>query len=167
MTDSANLYPRDDGRVLVKVFRIDRRAKMPTYAKPGDSGMDLATLEDVRLTPGSAVYIDTGLAFGVPAGYEAQVRPRSSLSRRGIVASWGTCDSGYRGTVGVILTMACQPPAPHMRFPLDPFIDIKAGDRIAQLVIAPVPAVALEEVNSLEALGTTERGAGGWGSTGA
>lgn len=152
--------------VRVKVFRVDPRAKMPVYAKPGDSGMDLAALVDVRLKPGSAVYIDTGLAFAVPAGYEAQVRPRSSLSRRGVVASWGTCDSGYRGTVGVILTMACQPPAPHALFPLDPFIDIKAGERVAQLVIAPVPAVTLEEVDSFEALGTTERGVSGWGSSG-
>lgn len=153
--------------VHVKICRIDPRARVPAYAKPGDSGMDLSALEDVMLVPGVPTYIDTGIAVAVPEGYESQVRPRSSFSRRGIVTSFGTCDAGYRGSIGVILTLQKLTQAgPVFEVNATLPVEIKAGERIAQLVIAPVTRAALDVVSSVEELGETERGAGGWGSTG-
>jgi dUTP pyrophosphatase len=130
---------------------------LPSYATEGAAGLDLRAALAGRLVlgPGERALVPTGLRFAVPAGYEAQVRPRSGLAlRHGIVLpnSPGTIDSDYRGEVQVILWNAGP----------EPFA-IERGDRIAQLVIAPVAHVELEE----SALDETPRGAGGFGSTGA
>ena len=130
---------------------------LPSYATEGAAGLDLRAALGGRLVlgPGERALVPTGLRFAVPAGYEAQVRPRSGLAlRHGIVLpnSPGTIDSDYRGEVQVILWNAGP----------EPFA-IARGDRIAQLVIAPVAHVELEE----SALDETPRGAGGFGSTGA
>ena len=130
---------------------------LPSYATEGAAGLDLRAALGGRLVlgPGERALVPTGLRFAVPAGYEAQVRPRSGLAlRHGIVLpnSPGTIDSDYRGEVQVILWNAGP----------EPFA-IERGDRIAQLVIAPVAHVELEE----SALDETPRGAGGFGSTGA
>jgi dUTP pyrophosphatase len=130
---------------------------LPSYATEGAAGLDLRAALAGRLVlgPGERALVPTGLRFAVPAGYEAQVRPRSGLAlRHGIVLpnSPGTIDSDYRGEVQVILWNAGP----------EPFA-IERGDRIAQLVIAPVAHVELEE----SALDETPRGGGGFGSTGA
>jgi len=130
---------------------------LPSYASEGAAGLDLRAALHSRLVlgPGERALVPTGLRLAVPAGYEAQVRPRSGLAlRHGIVLpnSPGTIDSDYRGEVQVILWNAGP----------EPFA-IGRGDRIAQLVIAPVARVVLEEA----VLDETPRGAGGFGSTGA
>ena len=130
---------------------------LPSYATEGAAGLDLRAALGARLVlgPGDRALVPTGLRFAVPVGYEAQVRPRSGLAlRHGIVLpnSPGTIDSDYRGEVQVILWNA-GPEA----------FAIERGDRIAQLVIAPVAHVELVEA----ALDETPRGAGGFGSTGA
>jgi len=129
---------------------------LPRYATAGAAGLDLraAVAGELVIAPGERVLVPTGLRIAVPPGYEAQVRPRSGLAlRHGIVLpnAPGTIDSDYRGEVQVILWNAG--PAPFV---------IARGDRIAQLVIAPVAQVALEE----GALDDTGRGGGGFGSTG-
>ena len=129
----------------------------PHYATEGAAGLDLRAALSRRLVlaPGERALIPTGLRIAVPPGFEAQVRPRSGLAlRHGIVLpnSPGTIDSDYRGEVQVILWNAGP----------EPFA-IARGDRIAQLVIAPVARMELEESD----LGETPRGAGGFGSTGA
>jgi dUTP pyrophosphatase len=130
---------------------------LPSYATPGAAGLDLraAVPAPLRVAPGERVLVPTGLRVAVPPGFEAQVRPRSGLAlRHGILLpnAPGTIDSDYRGEVQVILWNAGT----------EPFA-ISRGDRIAQLVVAPVARVELEE----GALDDTARGAGGFGSTGA
>jgi dUTP pyrophosphatase len=130
---------------------------LPSYATAGAAGLDLraAVASRVVLAPGERALVPTGLRIAVPEGYEAQVRPRSGLAaKHGIVLpnSPGTIDSDFRGEVQVILWNAGPEP-----------FEIARGDRIAQLVIAPVARVELEEGS----LDDTPRGAGGFGSTGA
>ena len=133
---------------------------LPAYETDGSAGMDLraAVAEDapVTLQPGSRTLIPTGLSIALPADHEAQVRPRSGLALKfGITClnSPGTIDADYRGEVGVILA----------NLGAEPFT-VRRGDRIAQMVIAPVTRGAFQEVESLD---DTARGAGGFGSTGA
>ena len=137
----------------------DTSMGLPTYATSGAAGMDLrANFSDrgaLQLAPGEIALVPTGLAVEVPAGYEAQVRPRSGLAlKHGITVpnAPGTIDSDYRGPVGVILQNGGT----------DVFT-VSHGDRIAQLVIAPVVQIAWEAVDGLD---ETARGAGGFGSTG-
>jgi dUTP pyrophosphatase len=142
-------------------LRVSRTAgaedlPLPAYATAGAAGLDLraAVAARVVVAPGERVLVPTGLRVGVPTGYEAQVRPRSGLAlRHGIVLpnAPGTIDSDYRGEVQVILWNTGA----------EPFA-IARGDRIAQLVVAPVARVELEEGS----LDETPRGAGGFGSTG-
>ena len=137
------------------VLRIDPSAKMPSYAHPGDAGMDVHSVETLVLPPGGRVCVHTGLAFQLPPDAEAQVRPRSGLAlKHGVTVlnAPGTIDAGYRGEVCVILA----------NFGQEPFT-VEKGMRIAQIVVAPV---ARAEVVEVEALDATERGAGGFGSTG-
>lgn len=141
--------------VTVKIHRLHPDAVLPSYAKPGDSGMDLRAMDDHTLYPGKPVKIDTGIALGLPEGYEAQVRPRSGLNARGIWCPLGTIDSGYRAAVGVILLNVT-----------DDVFQVSKGDRVAQLVVQPIPRVTLAKVDTLEALGLTERGGSGFGSSG-
>ena len=130
---------------------------LPSPAPPGSAGSDLCAAVDSELViaPGERRLVPTGFAIAVPDGYEAQVRPRSGLAlRHGIVLpnSPGTIDSDYRGEVKVIV----------MNAGAEPFV-VKRGDRIAQLVIAPVAKAQWEVV---EALDDTERGSGGFGHPG-
>jgi len=137
-----------------------RGLPLPAYETPLAAGMDLraAVAEDAPLTlqPMARAMVPTGLAFAVPAGFEAQVRPRSGLAAKAGVTCLntpGTIDADYRGEVKVILVNLGE----------EDFI-IRRGDRIAQLVIAPVASAAWRLVASLD---ETARGAGGFGSTGA
>lgn len=130
---------------------------LPAYATPDSAGMDLLSAEadDVTLEPGQRAMVATGLAIQLPSGYEAQVRPRSGLAaKQGVTVlnSPGTIDADYRGEIKVILINLGDAPATFQR-----------GDRIAQLVVAPVTQASW---SVLEALDTTTRGAGGFGSTG-
>jgi dUTP pyrophosphatase len=130
---------------------------MPTYATAGAAGLDLhAALEAPRtLEPGERAAIPTGLALALPPGYEGQVRPRSGLASKygiGLVNSPGTIDEDYRGEVHVLLVNLGQEP-----------YTIQPKDRVAQLVVAPVTRVETLHVTNL---GETERGHGGFGSTG-
>jgi len=127
----------------------------PAYATDGAAGMDVVAAEDVTLAPGARHAVATGYAMAIPHGYEVQVRPRSGLAlKHGITClnTPGTIDSDYRGEVKVILANLGS----------DPF-EVKRGERIAQLVPAPVQYATLDLVDDLDA---TARGAGGFGSTG-
>ena len=140
----------------VKVKVINKSVHRLTEHKTSMSaGMDLkANITDVwKLNPGERVMVPTGLHIALPEGYEAQVRPRSGLSlKNGIVAILGTIDADYRGEVGVILVNLSDQP-----FCINP------GDRVAQMVVSEVTRVKWDEVRELE---ETERGSGGFGSTG-
>jgi dUTP pyrophosphatase len=127
----------------------------PAYASAGAAGMDVVSAEDVTLAPGARHAVATGFAMAIPDGYEVQVRPRSGLAlKHGVTClnTPGTIDSDYRGEVKVILANLGD----------QPFV-IARGDRIAQLVPAPVQRARFAEVGSLD---QTARGAGGFGSTG-
>lgn len=131
---------------------------LPTYAQYGDAGMDIRASEAICVYPGETKIIKTGLYVAIPAGYELQVRPRSGMSAKTnirIANTPGTIDSNYRGEIGVIVDNTGN----------DEY-NIDIGDRIAQLVLNKVPTIHWVEVENLEALGTTNRGAGGFGSTG-
>jgi dUTP pyrophosphatase len=130
---------------------------LPTYETSQAAGMDLraAVTEPVTLLPGERRAIPTGLAIALPPGYEAQVRPRSGLARKAgisLVNSPGTIDADYRGEIQVLLINLGQAP-----------FTLERGDRIAQVVVAPVIRVTWQEVETLD---ETERGAGGFGHTG-
>lgn len=129
---------------------------LPVYAHPGDAGADLVSADDVVLGPGERATVGTGLRIALPNGYVAFVVPRSGLAMKHgitIVNAPGTVDAGYRGELRVTLlnTDAAEPYA------------IAAGDRIAQLIVMPVPRVRFVEV---ERLPGSDRGEGGFGSTG-
>ena len=127
----------------------------PRKAHDDDAAWDLRSRADLELPPRVSTLVPTGLFLELPAGYEAQVRPRSGLALKHnlmLTNSPGTVDAGYRGEVGVIMFNAGDSPFP-----------VKRGDRIAQMVIAKLPDVELEEA---ETLNETGRGAGGFGSTG-
>jgi len=143
--------------VFVKVKKKDGRLELPRYETSGAAGMDLKAFidADVTIPPLGRAKIPTGLFIEVPAGYEAQVRPRSGLAARHgvtILNAPGTVDSDYRGELEVIL----------VNLGAEPFT-LKNGDRIAQMVISPVIRVSLCETDSLSETG---RGSGGFGSTG-
>jgi dUTP pyrophosphatase len=148
--------------VTIAIRRLPHGAglPLPAYASAGAAGVDLrAALGEgatLALAPGARVLVPTGIAIALPAGYEAQVRPRSGLAaRHGLTClnSPGTIDADYRGEIKVILINHGSAP-----------VGIGHGERIAQLVVAPVTRAAWREVPSLDA---TERGAGGFGSSGA
>jgi dUTP pyrophosphatase len=128
---------------------------MPTYATDGAAGLDLVAAEDLTLAPGERQAVGTGFAIAIPEGYEVQVRPRSGLAlKHGITClnTPGTIDHDYRGEVKVILANLGGEP-----------FEVRRGERIAQLVPGPVLKAAFVEVAEL---GETERGSGGFGSTG-
>lgn len=137
----------------------DRSLGLPVYASAGAAGADLrANLEDrgsIRLEPGARALVPTGLRLAIPEGHEVQIRPRSGLAlRHGITLpnAPGTIDSDYRGALSVIVMNAGQEP-----------FEINHGDRIAQMVVAPVVRARFAEVDELS---ETVRGGGGFGSTG-
>jgi dUTP pyrophosphatase len=143
--------------IRIAVVRLPHGADLPlpAYATVGAAGMDVVAAEDVTIPPGGRHAVATGFAFAIPEGYEVQVRPRSGLAlKHGVTClnTPGTIDSDYRGEVKVILANLGDAPFP-----------IRRGERIAQLVPAPVLRAELAEVDALDA---TARGAGGFGSTG-
>jgi len=130
----------------------------PAYATAGAAGFDLRSNEEVTLMPGEIKLVPTGLFMEIPLGYEGQVRPRSGLSlKRGVTVlnTPGTVDADYRGEVGVILINHSDKPQ-----------RLEKGERVAQMVIAKHETAEIEVVESVEELETTDRGAGGFGSTG-
>ena len=142
-------------RVLIARSGRAKDFPLPEYATPASAGVDLRASEARVIPPGGRALVPTGLRIALPEGYEAQVRPRSGLAlRHGVTLpnSPGTIDADYRGEIGVIL----------MNLGQEPFI-VEPGDRIAQMVVAPVARVAWSEAEALDA---TERGEGGFGSTG-
>ena len=146
-------------RVTVQVSRLKhgQGLELPAYLTAGSAGMDLRAAIDSRLTlgPGERWAVPTGLAIAIPYGYEAQVRPRSGLALKhglSVLNSPGTIDSDYRGEVKVVLANLSDEP-----------FKIERGDRIAQLVVAPVTQADWEEV---DALPDSQRGQGGFGHTG-
>ncbi len=131
-------------------------AHVPAYAHPGDAGADLVATEAVRLGPGERALVGTGVRIALPDGYAAFVVPRSGLAARHgitIVNSPGTVDAGYRGEIKVSLLNTDASQA----------YDVAVGDRIAQLIIMPVPRVRFVAVDELP---DSARGEGGFGSTG-
>ena len=141
--------------MILRVERLTETAVLPAYAHPGDAGMDLCADEARRLLPGERAAVATGLKIALPAGTEGQVRPRSGLAITygvTVLNAPGTIDEGYRGEVKVLLINHGQEP-----------FEIRKGMRIAQLVVAPVRRVALEEGAVSD---PTVRGAGGFGSSG-
>ncbi len=146
----------DDADLSIQVVRLDPDLPLPAYAHPGDAGADLLTTVDVTLAPGERALVPTGLALALPAGYVALVHPRSGLAARhglSIVNAPGTVDAGYRGEVKVML-INHDPHSP---------IELRRGDRIAQLVVQRVERARFVEVRELP---DSVRGAGGYGSTG-
>lgn len=143
--------------VVVRVERLPHFAglELPAYATEGAAGMDVLAAEDVTLAKGARHAVATGLAVAIPPGFEIQVRPRSGLAlKHGISVpnTPGTIDSDYRGELKVIV----------INHGAESFA-VRRGDRIAQLVLAPVTRAVWEPVEELD---RTERGAGGFGSTG-
>ena len=144
--------------IRLEVVRVGERGEplpLPAYATEGSAGLDLRADVPVELAPGTRTLVPTGLAIAVPPGYEAQVRPRSGLAlKHGLTClnSPGTIDSDYRGEVGVILCNLGQAA-----------VALARGERIAQLVVAPVARVELVTAVSLPPSG---RGEGGFGHTG-
>jgi len=142
--------------VRVPIVRVRQSTlPLPAYMSPGAAGMDLvADVEAVELAPGARALVGTGIAIALPGGYEGQVRPRSGLAvRHGLTVlnAPGTIDSDYRGEVQVLLVNLGNE-----------VVTVRRGDRIAQLVVAPVTRVVWSESTTLEG---TVRGAGGFGST--
>ena len=140
---------------ILKVKKLHKDAVIPSYAKNGDAGMDLYSVEAIGILSGERVLVKTGISIELPKGYEAQIRPRSGLAlKKGITVlnTPGTIDEGYRGEIGVILINHS-----------DEIVFIQKGDRIAQMVINKIESVKIEEVKELS---DTDRGTGGFGSTG-
>ena len=138
----------------LRILRLHPNAVVPTRANPDDAGYDLTSVETVRLAPGSRALVRTGWAIAIPPGHVGIIAPRSGLAyKNGIEIMGGVIDSGYRGEVRVILKNSD---------PNKPF-DVAPGVRVAQLVIK---AIATPDVVEVESLDETERGEGGFGSSG-
>ena len=142
--------------VEILIQRLDPDLPLPAYAHPGDAGADLTSAVDIELAPGQRALVPTGIAVALPDGYAAFVHPRSGLAVRagvGIVNAPGTVDAGYRGEISVLLVNhdTTEP------------VQLRRGDRIAQLVIQRVERARFLEVKLLPG---SARGEGGYGSTG-
>jgi len=142
--------------VEVLLTRLDPGVPVPAYARPGDAGADLVTTTDAVIPPGERTVVGTGIAIALPDGYAAFVHPRSGLAVRAglsVVNTPGTVDSGYRGEIQICL----------VNHDLRDAIELRRGDRIAQLVVQRVEHAVFHEVDELP---VSQRGAGGHGSTG-
>jgi dUTP pyrophosphatase len=138
---------------VLDIKKLTEEAIVPEYKTDGASGLDLCSTVETTIGTGERILVPTGIAVDIPHGFEGQVRPRSGVSLNiGLVAILGTIDSDYRGEVGVILSNIGNER-----------IVIRKGDRVAQLVISPV---AYATINVVRTLSKTERGEGGFGSTG-
>ncbi|HJQ00296.1 MAG TPA: dUTP diphosphatase [Jatrophihabitans sp.] len=159
MTTSSAAVPATEERAagaVVQVRRLHPLAPLPRYALDGDAGADLVTMVGIRLAPGERAVLPTGIAIALPTGYAGFIHPRSGLAIRaglGMVNAPGTIDAGYRGEIKVIVIN-------HDR---DNPIELRQGDRIAQLVIQRVEHARFEAVDELP---DSARGTGGHGSTG-
>jgi dUTP pyrophosphatase len=141
--------------IELEVMRVRAGARVPERAYAGDAGLDLAACERVQLGPGERALVPTGLAVAVPEGYAGFVQPRSGLAARdgiAVVNSPGLIDSGYRGEIQVVLLNTDR----EQTFTAEP------GERIAQLVVLPVPDLSVREVDELQ---PSERGVRGFGSS--
>lgn len=138
----------------LKVKKLSKNAKIPTYGHEGDACFDLYALENYTIRPGEVKLIRTGLAMAISEGYEMQVRPRSGLSLKGLIIPNSPCtiDAGYRGEIKTPMANVSEKAA-----------TIHAGDRYAQATIKPIWRVIFQEVDELP---DSERGEGGFGSTG-
>lgn len=148
------MSPPENVQVLLQ--RLDDGVPVPRYAHPGDAGADLAIAQDVTIEPGERVLVSTGIAIALPAGWVALVHPRSGLAARHgltIVNAPGTVDAGYRGEIKVCL----------LNTDARTSVRLRRGDLIAQLVLQRVAQAAFVEVAELP---SSDRGAGGHGSTG-
>ena len=167
-------------KVFLGFKKLVQSAKIPSYAHEGDAGMDICAIDDVTLPLYMPVKLHTGIAADIPDGYELQVRPRSGLACKGVTVynAPGTVDSKYRGEICVILMYINSELEEDIRNSVDSFgnmtmvsvgkrqkthYQVKAGDKIAQLVLSPVTFAAPVEVDELS---DTERGSDGFGSTG-
>jgi len=139
--------------VSVKVKKLKENAIIPKYAHPGDAGMDLFSTEDYIVKSGKRQLVSTGIAMSLPEGYFASIRGKSGLAyKSGISILGGVIEWTYTGEYGVIVLNSG-----------DEDFEIKTGDKVAQVIISPVASVDVEEV---EELAKTKRGAGAFGSTG-
>tara|TARA_B110000444_G_scaffold234065_1_gene244058 strand:+ start:4995 stop:5447 length:453 start_codon:yes stop_codon:yes gene_type:complete len=143
--------------VEVLFARLDSEASQPTQGTKSAAGWDLRALEDTVVMKGISTKISTGLAVAIPEGWEGQIRSRSSLGAKGMIMpnGVGTIDSDYRGELLVLATWIGEGDS----------IKLAKGERIAQMLIAPVPLTTYKEV-SFDELSTTDRGEGGFGSSG-
>ena len=143
--------------VEVLFAKLDGNAEAPTQGTKSAAGWDLRALEETTVSKGNSTKIRTGLAVAIPDGWEGQIRSRSSLGAKGMIMpnGVGTIDSDYRGELMVLATWIGEGDS----------IVLEKGERIAQLLIAPVPVTSFTEV-SFENLSKTERGEGGFGSSG-
>jgi dUTP pyrophosphatase len=143
--------------ITVKIVN-ESQNDLPKYESAGAAAMDVKSTEDVSIPPDQTIPVGTGLFVEIPEGYEIQVRPRSGLSLKTLLRvanSPGTIDSDYRGEIKVLLYNAGSVP-----------ISIKSGERVAQLVLCPVTRCVWDSQLSREMLSDTNRGVGGFGSTG-
>jgi len=141
--------------IELAVMQVRPGARVPERAYAGDAGLDLAACEQVTLGPGERALVPTGLAVAIPEGYAGFVQPRSGLAARDgitVVNSPGLIDSGYRGEIQVVLLNTDR----------ERTFTAEAGDRIAQLVVLPVPDLSVREVDELP---PSERGVRGFGSS--
>ena len=141
----------------IQIKKLSNDVLIPKYETPGSSGMDIAAYieQEITINSGDKVLIPTGFSLSIPQGYEVQIRPRSGLAAKKsitVLNTPGTIDADYRGEIKVIL----------INLGKDKFI-VKRGERVAQMVVCPVTQVKLEEVKKLS---STDRGTGGFGSTG-
>jgi dUTP pyrophosphatase len=136
----------------IKIKKLKENAKMPTYAHPGDVGMDLYSMETVAVPPGGHVRLYHGFALEFPEGYAAIIMDKSSISKAGLTKMGGIFDAGFRGEYNT-----------HLVNLSDQSYTIEEGDKVAQLIIFPVSIVELEETDTLS---ESARGVGGFGSTG-
>lgn len=158
--------------------RLSEHAVLPTKAHPSDSGFDLYAAEDVIITPGETAVVPTNIAVRLSEGYEATVRPRSGItSRTKLRVQLGTIDNEYTGDIGVIVDNIYQRPLGKLAEVVvrditnkqiyedarDGSYKIRKGDKIAQLVVQPIPQTVAVEITEL---GESARGANGWGSSG-
>lgn len=141
--------------MLLKISKLIDSAIIPKYQHPGDSGLDLVSIEQLEILPGESKLVRTGIAIELPEDTEAQIRPRSGLALKHqitVLNTPGTIDRGYRGEIGVILINHGKN-----------IFQVSQGMRIAQMVIAPVVRV---QIQAIEQLSDTSRNASGFGSTG-
>jgi dUTP pyrophosphatase len=141
--------------IELPIVRLHADARLPERSYSGDAGLDLSTCEPLRLGPGERAVVHTGIGVAIPEGYAGFVQPRSGLAARhgiAVVNSPGLIDSGYRGEIQIVLLNTDQ----------ERVFDATAGERIAQLVVLPVPELELVELDELPA---SERGVRGFGSS--